>query len=74
MYMNIVNDHIPNIIAYLQTNYGHVTDQELSDKEDELKSTSFDPNTAVDAVFGQIKIFQYLCILILNDKSDCQLV
>ena len=60
---DMVNDHIIDIIAYLQINYGRVTDQELSDKEDQLKNTYCDPNTPVDAVFNKVNIFQDLCIL-----------
>ena len=71
---DMINDTIPVIIMYLQTNYGRITDQELSDKEDEIKGMVYDPNTPVDTVFNKIKIFQALCILTSNDKSDRQLV
>ena len=71
---DMVNNTIPAIIMYLQTNYGRITDQELSDKEDEIKGMVYDPNTPVDTVFNKIKIFQDLCILTSNEKSDHQLV
>ena len=71
---DMINDSIPTIIQYLQTNFGRVTDQELSDKEDEVKKISYDLATPVDSVFNRIKAFQDLCILTENQKTDRQLI
>ena len=69
----MIHDSIPDIILYLQTNFGWATDQELSDKEDEVKNCN-DLSTPVDSVFNRINAFQDLCILTGNEKSDRQLV
>ena len=34
---DMINDSIPDIILYLQTNFGRIMDQELSNKEDKVK-------------------------------------
>ena len=51
-----------------------INEQELNDKEDEVKGITYDPVTYVDSVFNKIKAFQDLCILTSKDKSDSQLV
>ena len=53
-----------------------MTDQELSDKKDELKSFIYDLITPVDSVFHKIRTFQDApaCILTENIKSDRRLV
>ena len=71
---DMMHDSIPAIIVYLQTNFGRITDQELSDKEDEVKTCSYDLSTPVDSVFNRIKAFQDLCVLTGNAKTDRQLV
>ena len=65
---------IPEIIEYLQTIYGRITEQELSDREDELKNSVYDTQTPVDTVFNKITWFQDLCELSNNAKIDWQLV
>ena len=71
---DMTHDSNPDIILYLQANFGRVTDQELSDKEDEVKNCSYDLATPVDYIFNRNKAFQDLCILTGNDKTDRQLV
>ena len=71
---DMINDSISDMIQYLQTNFGRVTDQELSDKEDEVKIFSYDLATPVDSIFNRIKAFQDLCILTENQKTDRQLI
>ena len=66
----MINDSIPAIFDYLTTNYGQITEQELSDKEDELKTLVYDPTQPVDTVFNKINWFQDLCNLCNNKKSD----
>ena len=56
----MINDSIPDIILYLQTNFGRITDQELSDREDEVENFSFDLATPIDSTG--------------NDNTDHQLV
>ena len=71
---DMINDSIPTIIAFLTENYCQMTDQELSDREDELKRTTFNPEEPVDLIFNRIKEFSELCAMTGNDKSDRQLV
>ena len=71
---DMINDPIPDIFDYLTTNYGQITEQELSDKEDALKTLVYDPTQPVDTVFNKINWFQDLCNLCNNQKSDRQLV
>ena len=70
----MINDSIPNIITFLQTNYCQLTDQELSDREEKLKNSVFNPEDPVDLIFNKIKSFADLCVMTGNDKSDGQLV
>ena len=70
----MINDSIQTIISFLTTNYCQLTDQELSDREDDLKRTSFNPEEPVDLIFNRIKEFVELCAMTDNDKSDRQLV
>lgn len=56
----------------MQTNYYYLTPQELSDREDELKTTIFDPQQPADLMFNKIKLFTDLCIMTGNNKSDPQ--
>ena len=71
---DMINDSIPDIITFLQTNYCQLTDQELSDREDKLKNSVFNPEDPVDLIFNKIKSFADLCVMTGNDKSDGQLV
>jgi len=71
---DMINDSIPEIFDYLTENYGQITEQELSDKEDELKNLTYNPTTSVDSVFNKINWFQDLCNLSNNKKTDRQLV
>ena len=71
---DMINCSIPDLITFLQTNYCRLTDQELSDKEDKLKATVFDPQQPVDLIFNKIKLFTDLCVITGNDKSNRQLV
>ena len=70
----MINDSIPNIITFLQTNFCRMADQEMSDKEDELKSITYDPQQPVYIAFNKVKLFQDLCTLMDNEKNDRQLV
>ena len=72
--LDMINDYIPTIITFLTTNYCQLTDQEISNREDELKKTTFNPEEPVDLIFNRIKEFSELCAMTSNDKSDCQLV
>ena len=71
---DMIHETIPEIFKYLQTTYGRITIQELSDKEDQLKNMTYDPQTPVDTVFNKLNWFQDLCILSKNKKTDTQLV
>ena len=71
---DMINDSIEEIITFLQTNYCRLTPEELSDREDELKKTIFDPQQPVDLMFNKIKLFTDLCTMTSNDKTDAQVV
>ena len=62
----MINESIPDIISYLQLNYGQVTEHELNDKENLLKATVYDRTLPVNLVFNTIKTFQDLCILLVS--------
>ena len=70
----MINNTIPEIFDYLTETYGQITEQELSDKEDEIKNLTYNPTTPVDTVFNKINWFQDLCNLSNNKKTDRQLV
>jgi len=72
--MDMINDDILMIFNSLQTTYGRITEQELSDKEDQIKNMIYDPQAPVDTVFNQLNWFQDLCSLSNNKKSDRQMV
>ena len=54
-------------------NYGQITEEELVQKEEELRNYDYDPQTPVDKVFNQVTLFQDLCTITNNDRSDKQL-
>ena len=66
----MINNLIPNTITFLQTNFYRMTDQEMSNKDNELKSTTYDHQQLVRVVFNKVKLFQYLCTSIDNEKID----
>ena len=70
---DMINETIPEIFDYLQTNYGQVTEEEMVTKEDDLKNYAYDPKAPVDKVFTQIATFQDLCLITNNGKTDKQL-
>ena len=71
---DMINDSIPTIITFFTTNYCQLTDQKISDREDDLNKSTFNPEEPVDLVFKCIKEFLELCAMNGNDKSDRQLV
>ena len=73
-YTYMVQSSIPAIMRHLQQSYGFLTDEELSDKEDALKSYIYDPVKTVDDVFNKITKQQELCILMNNPMPDKQQV
>ena len=54
-------------------NYGQVTLEDMHDKEQELISMHYDPNTPLDSVFSAVDKFRDLCILTDKLKMDSQL-
>ena len=70
---DMINESIPEIFDFLQANYGRITEEQLVEKEDEVKNYDYDPNTPVDKVFTKITLLQDLCIITHNDKTDKQL-
>ena len=70
----MVRDSIPVIIIHLQQTYGQLTDEALSEKEDDLKAYVYNPSKTVDDVFNKIMKHQDLCTLMQNPLSDKQQV
>ena len=71
---DMLDAKIPDIIEYLQNTYGKITEQELSDREEDLKKYVYDTAEPVDTIFNKINWFQDLCELCDNSKTDRQLV
>ena len=69
----MISDSIPAIFEFLQSNYGRITEEELIQKEDDLHNYDYNPWQPVDKVFSQIALFQDLCAITNNDKTDKQL-
>ena len=69
----MVQESIPDIIQHLTKTYGYVSEEDLSDRDDELKNYTYDPSKTVDDVFNKIKKHQELAILMNNPKTDKQL-
>ena len=70
---DMIHDELPKIMDHLMSNYGQVTLEDMHDKEQEVISMTYDPNTPVDTVFSVIDKFRDLCILTKQPKSDGQL-
>ena len=70
---DIINETNPEILDFLQSNYGWITKEQLVKKEDEVKNFDYDPHTPVDKVFNKITLLQDLCIITHNNKTDKQL-
>ena len=70
---DMINETIPEILEFLQTNYGRITEEELVQKEEDLCNYDYNPQAPVDKVFSQVTLFQDLCTITNNDKMDKQL-
>ena len=70
---DMINESIPDIFTFLQSNYGRITEEELVQKEEDLRNYDYNPQTPVDKVFNQVTLFQDLCAITNNDKTDKQL-
>ena len=57
----------------MQSNDGRITEKELVQKEEDLRNYHNNPQTPVDKVFNQVTLFQDLCAITNNDKTDKQL-
>ena len=49
-------------------------EEELVQKEEDLRHYDCNPQTPVDKVFNQVTLFQDLCAIMNNDKMDKQLL
>ena len=70
---DMIHDSLPKIMDHLMKNYGQVTLEDMHDKEQEVISMTYDPNTPVDTVFSAVDKFRDLCILTEQPKTDAQL-
>ena len=71
-YTEMVNDSIPSIFEYLLTTYGEVSDEDILDRETELKTYTYDPIKSVDDVFNKIRKHQELASLMGNPMTEKQ--
>ena len=71
-FTGMVQESIPDIIQHLTKTYGFVSEEDLSDRDDELKNYAYNPSKTVDDVFNKIKKHQELAILMKNPKTDKQ--
>ena len=69
----MIHESLPKIMEHLMKNYGLMTLEDMHDKEQEVISMTYDPNTPVDTVFGTVDKFRVLCILTEQPKTDAQL-
>ena len=60
---DMIHDSLPKIMDQLLKNYGHVTLEDMHNKEQALVAMHFDPSSSVDAVFSTVDKFQDLCVL-----------
>ena len=70
---DMINETIPEIFEFFQLNYGRITEEEVVQKEEDLCNYDYDPTKLVDKVFTKVTLFQDLCAITNNDKSDRQL-
>ena len=70
----MLQETIPNIKEYLLETFGHITPQELADREEEIKNFAYDPTKPVDTVFNKVTQYSELCTLCNNGKTDPQLI
>ena len=54
----------------LKYNTSYAEHRKLSDKEDEVKTFSYNLAISIDSVFNRTKSFQDLCILTGHAKTD----
>ena len=52
---DMINNSIPDIIDYLQSNYGQMTPEEFNLREEDIKNTMFDPSGPTSLIFTKIK-------------------
>ena len=71
---DMIQCDISAIFDFLRSTYGRLSPTQLKAKENEIDSIIYDPSCNVDAVFNKTQDFQYLCIILNNDKTDTQLV
>ena len=71
---HMINEPIQDIIKFLQSSYGKITEQDFYQRENNLKNFNYDPETPVDIVFNKIDKFQDMCQLTGRTKSDKQLL
>ena len=65
---------IYEIIDHLYETYGHLSNMDVSNREDALKQFPYDPMQPMDVVFTKVREFQDLCELAENAKTYIQLV
>ena len=71
-YTEMVNDDIPAIFEHLLTTYGEVSDEDLLDRESDIKSYTYDPVKSVDDVFNKLRKHQEFASLMGNPMTEKQ--
>ena len=70
---DMIHESLPKIMDHLMKNYGQIMLEDMHDKEQEVISLTYDPNTPVNTVFSIVNKFCNLCILTDQPKTDAQL-
>ena len=72
--MEMLNDNIPDILTFLTDTYGQLSPVELKEQEKQINNMIYDTSQGIDTVFNKIQEYQDLYALLLNPKTDMQLV
>ena len=54
---DMINESIPEMFKFLQETYGWITEEELVEKEDNLRQYAYDLHIPVDKVVTKITLF-----------------
>ena len=72
---DMINESIPDIMLFLLTNYGQLSDPQLLQKEQDLIAFTYNPQDQPDVVFNEIDDYSDLCDIInpIDDRKKLQL-
>ena len=67
---DMISSTIPQIMTYLTSSYGKVSEEQFEIKEKELKDFIYNPSLPIDIVFNKIDFFSDLCDMTNNTLTD----